>query len=143
MTNVSGKFYDFLKKVCRFSHENLTVFTVKSKSLNVPVKAIKFFYKNLQIFPLKRVTFSCKNRHMYYQYLCFGKCCIMQLRMRATCVYSRLWGLWPGCISNCQTPRLNNKPKYLHCSYRPLPVHVKLCSQRLNWCLSFWKNFRL
>ncbi len=45
LTTVSGKFYDFLKKICRFSIENLTVFTGKSKSSNVPVKTVTFWSK--------------------------------------------------------------------------------------------------
>ncbi len=49
--NFSGKFYDFLKKIRQLLHENLMVFTGKSKSLNVLViKAVRFFHKNRLIF---------------------------------------------------------------------------------------------
>ncbi len=40
----------FFKKICRFLYENLMIFTGKSKSSNVPVKTIRFFYKNRHIF---------------------------------------------------------------------------------------------
>ncbi len=52
------------------------------------------------------------------------------LRMSTTCVYSQCWELQPRPISNCLMQHPNNGPKYLHCSNRPLPVHVKLYSRR-------------
>ncbi len=44
------RFCDFFKKICRLLHENLTVFIGKCKSSNVPVKTVRYFYKNCQIF---------------------------------------------------------------------------------------------
>ncbi len=43
-----------IKKIWRFLHENLTVFTGKSTSSNVPVKTIRFFFTKI-------VRFSCKS----------------------------------------------------------------------------------
>ncbi len=40
----------FLKKIYRFLHENVTVFTGKSKRSNVPVKTVRFLCKNRHIF---------------------------------------------------------------------------------------------
>ncbi len=44
------KFYDFLKKISRFSEENLKVFTGTFNDLDFPVKTVKFSCKNRQIF---------------------------------------------------------------------------------------------
>ncbi len=64
-----------------FLHENLTVFIGKSKSSNVSVKAVRFFYKNRQKplnFPIytgrlkKKVKFSwksCKRFLWFYDFL--------------------------------------------------------------------------
>ncbi len=52
------QFYDFFKKSCRFLHENLTVFTGKSKLPKVSVKMVIFFHKNCHILCIKRLTSS-------------------------------------------------------------------------------------
>ncbi len=43
---LSLQYYDIFKKICQFKKKNLTVFIGKSKSLNVPVKIVKFSCKN-------------------------------------------------------------------------------------------------
>ncbi len=51
------RFYDIVKEICWFLHENLTVFTGKSKSSEVPKKIITFSSKNRLIFPYKSADF--------------------------------------------------------------------------------------
>ncbi len=61
------RFYNFLKKICRFLHENVTVFTGKSNSSNVPVKSVRFFYKKSSNFSVKIVKFSCIKWQIFFK----------------------------------------------------------------------------
>ncbi len=65
----SGKFYIFLKKVCQFIQENLTVFIEKYDDFwqkNLPVFTETF--DNLD-FPVQTITFSCKNQYIFLKKL--------------------------------------------------------------------------
>ncbi len=96
-TSSLRKILRFLKKICRFSHENLTVFTRTKTTQWTEVLSVSSFWRNLA----KMFHYAARNTHVQ-----------SALRIATK-------------ISNCQTRRLDNGSKYLHCSYRPLPVHAE------------------